>query len=199
MPIRAVVFDLYITLTDWEAERGRPQMMEELAAAIGADPVEFSQLMRATFTDRVAGHTGDARATFARLATTLGCELTPAALDGVVALRFEQTRQTLAPRAGVLDALHDLGREGYAIGVLTDCTAETPELWPSLPYAAVVDAVTFSCELIEKLGRMTQVPADPAAFKRRCMLSGRLDGSPRDYYPRGARRGRADRRWRLTS
>lgn len=61
--------------------------MEELAAAIGADPVEFSQLMRATFTDRVAGHTGDARATFARLATTLGCELTPAALDGVVALR----------------------------------------------------------------------------------------------------------------
>ena len=36
---------------------------------------------------------------------------------------------------------------GYATGILTDCTSEVVELWPSLPYASVVDAVTFSCEV----------------------------------------------------
>lgn len=35
--IKAVIFDLFITLTDWEAERYRPQFMDELAAALGAD------------------------------------------------------------------------------------------------------------------------------------------------------------------
>ena len=56
-----------------------------------------------------------------------------------MALRHDQHRRTLTPRAGVLDAIRDLRTAGYAIGVLTDCTAETPQLWPSLPYAAVVD------------------------------------------------------------
>ncbi len=64
-----------------------------------------------------------------------------------MAMRHEQTRQTVAPRAGALDVIKAIRNDGYAIGVLTDCTAETPELWPSLPYSAVVDAVTFSCEV----------------------------------------------------
>lgn len=145
--IRAVVFDLFITLTDWEAERRRPQLMDDLAAALGVDRLKFSSLMRATFTNRVAGGMGDARATFSALAARLGCDPSPAQLDQVMAMRHEQTRQTLTPRAGALDAIRESRADGYGIGVLTDCTAETPTLWPSLPYASVVDAVTFSCEV----------------------------------------------------
>lgn len=147
MRIRAVVFDLFITLTDWEAERRRPGLMDDLAAALGVDPLEFSTLMRGTFTERVTGGMGDARATFSALALELGRDVSPAELDSVMAMRHEQTRQTLAPRAGALEVIKEIRTDGYAIGVLTDCTAETPELWPSLPYAAVVDAVTFSCEV----------------------------------------------------
>jgi len=46
-----------------------------------------------------------------------------------------------------LDAINEIRTDGYAIGVLTDCTAEVPELWPSLPYSALVDAVSFSCDV----------------------------------------------------
>ncbi|MDQ3641042.1 MAG: HAD-IA family hydrolase [Actinomycetota bacterium] len=141
------MFDLFITLTDWEAERRRPRLTDELAAALGVDPSKFSSLMRATFTERVAGRMGDARATFSALATQLGCDPSPADLDQVMAMRHDQTRQTLAPRAGALDVMRTIRTDGYAVGVLTDCTAETVELWPSLPYSAVVDAVTFSCEV----------------------------------------------------
>ena len=72
--IRAVVFDLFITLTDWDAERRRPGLMDDMAAALGVDPLKFSSLMRATFTERVAGRMGDARATFSELARQLGCD-----------------------------------------------------------------------------------------------------------------------------
>ena len=78
--------------------------MADLAAALGVDSLKFSSLMRATFTERVAGRMGDARATFSALATQLGCDPSPADLDRVMAIRHEQTRQTVAPRAGALDA-----------------------------------------------------------------------------------------------
>jgi len=145
--IRAVVFDLFITLTDFEAERCRPRFTDELAETLGADPSAFSSLMRATFTDRVTGRMGDARATFAALASRLGCDLSAERLDRVMALRHEQQRRMLAPRSGVVEALGGVRRAGYAVGILTDCTAETPDLWASLPYAAAVDAVTFSCQV----------------------------------------------------
>ena len=112
MRIRAVVFDLFITLTDWEAERRRPRLTDELAAALGVDPLKFSSLMRATFTERVAGRMGDARATFSALATQLGCDPSPAELDQAMAMCHEQTRQTLAPRAGALDVIKAIRTDG---------------------------------------------------------------------------------------
>ena len=147
MRIRAVVFDLFITLTDFEAERCRPRFMDELARVLGVDPVAFASLMRATFTDRVTGRLGDARSTFSTLASRLGCDLSPERLDRVMEMRYKQQRRSLTPRAGVLEAVSEVRTAGYRTGVLTDCTTETPELWPSLPYAAVVDAVTFSCQV----------------------------------------------------
>ncbi len=98
--IRAVVFDLFITLTDWEAERCRPEFMNELAAALGADPLAFSSLMRETFTERVAGDLGDARSTFSTLAARLGCDLRPENLDRVMALRTTSTDGLSRPERG---------------------------------------------------------------------------------------------------
>lgn len=145
--VRAVVFDLFITLTDFDAERCRPRFTEELAAAAGADPAAFSALMRATFTERVTGRMGGARATFSALALRLGVDLSDEHLDRVMALRHQQQRRSLTPRPGVVEAIEEIHAAGYPIGILTDCTAETPHLWPSLPYARVVDAVTFSCQI----------------------------------------------------
>jgi putative hydrolase of the HAD superfamily len=152
---RAVVFDLFVTLTDFDAERRRPALEAELAIAAGVDPDAFSALMRATFTDRVTGAMGDTRTTLAALFGRLGRDLPDASLDELVALRYEQQRHVLTPRAGVIEAIGAVRAAGYATGILTDCTADTADLWPALPYAAVVDAVSFSCQV----GRRKPHPA----------------------------------------
>jgi putative hydrolase of the HAD superfamily len=151
----AVVFDLFVTLTDFDAERRRPALEAELAIAAGVDPVAFSGLMRATFTDRVTGGMGDIRSTLAALFGQLGSRVSGARLDALVALRYQQQRQVLAPRAGAIEAIGAVRSAGYATGILTDCTADTADLWPALPYAAVVDAVSFSCQV----GRRKPDPA----------------------------------------
>lgn len=143
----AVVFDLFITLTDFDAERRRPSFTAELAAALGVEPTAFASLMRSTFTERATGALGDGRATLGALARRLGASPSRERLDHAVALRLQHEKVVLTPRSGVLDVLGDLRTRGYLIGVLTDCTPELPPLWPSLPYAAVSDAVTFSCAI----------------------------------------------------
>lgn len=147
MAVRAVVFDLFITLTDWEAERRRRVLEGELAAAMRVDPVALSALMRATFDERARGRFGDVRSTFVALAARLGCTLAGDHLDQVLALRFQHQRSVVVPRAGVMDVLARVRGDGYRTAILTDCTGELVDLWPSLPFAAVVDAVTFSCAM----------------------------------------------------
>ena len=155
MVIRAVVFDLFVTLTDFDAERRRPALEAELAAAAGVDPAPFSALMRATFTARVTGAMGDTRSTLAALFERLGRPPPATLLDELVSLRYEQQRAVLVPRAGALEAVRAVRAAGYATGILTDCTADTADLWPTLPYAGAVDAVSFSCAV----GRRKPDPA----------------------------------------
>lgn len=164
----AVVFDLFVTLTDFDAERRRPALEAELATAAGVDPVAFSTLMRATFTDRVTGAMGDTRSTLATLFEQLGSQIAGARLDELVALRFEHQRHVLAPRAGAIETIGAVRVAGYATGILTDCTADTADLWPALPYAAVVDAVSFSCQV----GRRKP---DPAGYRD---IAGKLGVAP---------------------
>lgn len=143
----AVVFDLFTTLTDFDAERRRPSFTAELACTLGIDPSGFSSLMRSTFTERACGALGDVRATLDTLARRKGSRPSSDQLDRAVALRIQHEKVVLTPRPGVLDVLRGLHDRGYLIGVLTDCTPELPTLWPSLPYAELVDAVTFSCAI----------------------------------------------------
>lgn len=56
--IRAVIFDLYITLTDFQAERRRPHFAAALAESLGVDPDAFFALMRSTYDDRATGWRG---------------------------------------------------------------------------------------------------------------------------------------------
>jgi putative hydrolase of the HAD superfamily len=146
-PISAVVFDLYITLTDFDAERRRPRMLAELGETLGVNGPAFAFAMRSTFADRATGSLGDLRSTFATLCRRLGGDPSPARLDEAVELRLSQERELLSPRPDVLGVLAAVRAAGRRVGVITDCTTELPDLWPGLPYASLVDAVVFSCQV----------------------------------------------------
>ena len=145
--VRAVVFDLYITLTDFDAEHRRPAFAAELAAALGVDPVAFTELLRATFTARATGEMGDISTTLTALAHHLDLDPEPDAIERAVALRRSHELLLTQPRAGTLDVLSRVRDMGLRVGLLSDCTPELTDLWDELPYAAIVDAHAFSCEV----------------------------------------------------
>ena len=51
----------------------------------------------------------------------------------------------MKPRTGSLEVLASLKSKEYKIGLISDCTAETPLAWQNTPFAPFFDATVFSC------------------------------------------------------
>jgi putative hydrolase of the HAD superfamily len=143
----AVIFDLFITLTDFEAERRRPDMMLEIGETLGLDGPAFVSIMRETFTERATGLLGDLPSTLRQLSRRLGSDPSASRLDAAVRLRLRHEMAVLRPREGVLETLAGLKADGLLLGIVTDCSTELPPLWPQLPYAELVDGAVFSCQM----------------------------------------------------
>ena len=141
----AVVFDVFGTLTGFESLR--EGQIKSVAEALGVPKETFSEALIATYDERARGKAGDIREQMLTLATRAGVHPTAESVDEAVRLRVEGQLAILQPRPGAIEVLTTLRGKGIKVGVLTDCTAETPQLWSKTVYAGLVDCAVFSCEV----------------------------------------------------
>ena len=143
---RAILLDLYNTVVDARDFRRRPVLLS-MGADLGVSPDRFADLYVGTYPRRLLGAMGDLEATVRALATTLGGAPTPSAVRLAATRRRTFVRDILWPSAASLAALDQLRADGWAVGVISNCTVETVEQWPRTPLASRFDAVGFSCTL----------------------------------------------------
>lgn len=141
---RAILFDLFNTLIPGGSRNERDKVSQRMAEALGVDPDALADLVRDTFDDRTRGRFGDLRATVIWLARTLGAAPPEADVDAAVQLRLEMTR-SLHQQTWAIPVLAEIRRAGLLRGLVSDCSAETPEIWPESPLAPYFDALSFSC------------------------------------------------------
>ena len=133
--IRAVIFDLWDTLIDFDPVIGRA-FQDRVAERLGRDPDELATLWLEGRARRESGPLRD-------YLLELGAE--EDAAEELAALRLESTRPLLKPRPGALDTLAELRRRGYLLGLITVCSEDVEELWEETPFAGMFDATVFSC------------------------------------------------------
>jgi putative hydrolase of the HAD superfamily len=132
---RAVIFDLWDTLVDFDPVGGRA-FQDEVAARLGRDPDEFAALW---MQGRVSRETGP----LSEYLVSLGAGRDH--VNEIVALRREATRRMLRPRPGAVETLEELRERGYRLGLITVCSEDVPEVWSETPFAGLFDATVFSC------------------------------------------------------
>jgi putative hydrolase of the HAD superfamily len=166
-PRPAVLFDLFGTLVPGGTRAARDAVVRAAARDLGVDENQFADAFRNTFDDRVHGRLGDVEATLGVLASRLQAGYSQEAVKRAAGRRLDFTRELLAA-SWALEVLDDLRSAGFAIGVVSDCSAETPTLWADCALSSRVDAVAFSCVLgIRKpdpriyLAATGQLGADP--------------------------------------
>jgi putative hydrolase of the HAD superfamily len=142
--MRAIVFDFFGTLTDPRAEIGRRAAFLATAAALGVPPDEFWAAMGASYPERIVGHYGGTRSTLAAVARQCGVSPTESDLDAAVVVQASGAEKVRRARPGALELLDRLRAEGFRIGLLSDCSSELCEAWPTTPYAPRIDTAVFS-------------------------------------------------------
>ena len=170
MPITAVVFDMFGTLTPSTPDEVWQEHAARSAAPLGLDPSTWRRVLDQSFAERITGRLGDLPATFRELARRAGVRPDPAALDAACAARLSAQRELFGLRADAADVIAALRARGLRVGVLSDCTTEFAQCWETLPIAGLVDARVLSCEA----GRRKP---DPELF---AMIAGLLGVAPRE-------------------
>jgi putative hydrolase of the HAD superfamily len=133
--IRAVIFDLWDTLIDFDPVIGRA-FQDKVAERLGRDPEELATLWLKGRARREAGP-------LQTYLLELGADEESAA--ELASLRLESTRPLLKPRPGALETLAELRRRGYALGLITVCSEDVEQLWDESPFAGLFDSTVFSC------------------------------------------------------
>ena len=145
-PPRAILFDLYGTLVPGGSRFERDSLSNRVAEILEVDPVEFAAMVRATFDERVRGATGSLTETIERLARRVGGHPSSSQIALATKERLAFTRGLLENVQARQDLEH-LKACGHQLGVVTDCSAETPLVWTTTWLVDVIDVATFSCEL----------------------------------------------------
>lgn len=141
----AAIFDLFGTLVDMFSFEKHQRVLARMAEAVAAPPEEFSKIWVETFDQRGTGHFPDIESNIAHICRRLGVEPDENAVAAATGMRMEFSRECLTPRSDAVHTLQQIRASGRKVGLITDCSAEVPMLWPETPFASLVDVPTFSC------------------------------------------------------
>jgi len=117
-----------------------------MAKALSAPVDNFTRMWASTFSDRATGLFETIEANIEYICGALGCPVIDAKIKAATDIRLRFVQRTLKPRLGILNVLKQLKADGYKIGLISDCSPELPNLWPSTPFALLIDATVFSCQ-----------------------------------------------------
>ncbi len=169
MPLDAVIFDLFGTLVEpyvrW------PEMIPRLADLFGVSRDAFNSAWSELEPGRDRGEFDSTSEAMERCATMLGVAADGSRIAAAVALKHESVRRALHRlRPDAIATLMALRAMGLKLGLISDCSADVPELWHETPLAPLLDAAVFSCD-----AKVTK--PDPSIYLRCCRLLGVV---PRD-------------------
>jgi putative hydrolase of the HAD superfamily len=149
--MRAVIFDLWETLIDWD-EAAAARMVARIDALAGPG-----------FRDRwyrsPHRYTKPVRTVLAEVGVP------EEVMDDVCAIRLDYVRHCLVPREGAVDTLRELRARGLLVGLITVCSQDVETLWPESLFAGLFDAEVFS-------SRVGISKPDPRIYLHCCELLG---------------------------
>ena len=134
---RAVVFDLFETLVDYDEERSLA-FSAAAAELLGREPGAFHALWREGRRERDSGP---------MLPYLASIGIAGEKAERLLEFRRRNSAELLrSPRSGVVEMLRELGRLGIRRGLITVCSEDVVDVWPDTPFAGLFDAEVFSCE-----------------------------------------------------
>jgi putative hydrolase of the HAD superfamily len=148
MPFRyqAVLFDLFGTLTPCYPLDGVRLVIRAMAEDLALSPERFEEAWSATFDHRQRALFSSVEQNLSAVLAMLGETRDAAHIAAAAERRLQFEATTIRPRQGVCETLGRLRSAGVRIGLISNCSLETPLVWPNASIRSAIDAAIFSCE-----------------------------------------------------
>jgi putative hydrolase of the HAD superfamily len=144
MKYKAVIFDLFGTLVDIFSRVEYYSVLREMMTILKAPHDDFMRLWHATGDRRVTGAFRTLEENLTYICRELNVPVIRSQINLAKQIRLNFVSLVLAPREGVIEVLSLLKSDGYKIGLVSNCSAEPPVIWPYTPFAPFFDATVFS-------------------------------------------------------
>lgn len=165
----SVLFDLFGTLVPSYPPEGFRRSLEAMAARLGVpDPTFHDAWSFETWSPSTTDVYETIEANVRAIFSSLSESISECALRDAVEIRIAFSREALRPREFAIDVLAELKSQGFPLGLVSDCSAEIPALWPETALAKYFDATAFSCVVGAK-------KPDPKMYQSVCQ---RLEVAP---------------------
>jgi putative hydrolase of the HAD superfamily len=143
MPVKAIVFDLFHTLTGLESEWCDLPWTSDV---LGIDRGVWNLALATQSRWRLAGEEKDAYRIVSRLARQINPALTDETVRRAVEVRTARFRHSLSkvPAANV-ETLKQLRTAGFRLGLISNADVMEVAAWTDSPLAGLFDVEVFSC------------------------------------------------------
>jgi putative hydrolase of the HAD superfamily len=143
----AVLFDLFGTLIPNVEPGALRSGLDDLARLFGADPEVFWVEWGKTFPSRMDGSVRDGIDVFRPTLEALGLSPSAVALEEAHRMRRDFFLGQLRPKRDALETLDALLERGCRLGLVTDCSSDTPALLDRTPLGPYFPVRAVSAEL----------------------------------------------------
>ena len=144
MKYQAVIFDLFGTLVDIYYHEDYYSVQREMISILKAPDDGFARLWHDTAERRVTGVFRTLEENLEYICRELNVPVTKKQISLARWVRFDYVALAMAPREGAIETLSRLKSDGYKIGLVSNCSAEPPVIWPYSPFAPFFDVTVFS-------------------------------------------------------
>lgn len=145
MRYKAIIFDLYGTLVDNFSMEEHEKVATRMAKILGAPPEEFVRLWFESYDWRAVGKISAPEDNIRYICDRLGITAEESAVQEAARVRYEFIRNGLKPDSEAIPVILKLKSMGYKVGLISDCSAETPASWDTSPLSHLMNAAIFSC------------------------------------------------------
>jgi putative hydrolase of the HAD superfamily len=143
--LRAVIFDFFGTLVPNFTQSAHKDMLRQMACITGAPIERFVEGWLATFNQRATGIFPTTRSNIEAVCRGLDVAPEDYQYEAAIRLRCEFEKAQAVPRPAAISTLQAVRSLGLKTCLISDCSAELPQIWHETPFAPFFDSAVFSC------------------------------------------------------
>jgi putative hydrolase of the HAD superfamily len=150
-------------------------VLGQMASVLTVSSDAFRRLWSETAYARSIGTIRTIEANIEYICQKLGVSTDDAKTRLVTRIRYDFIANVMRPREDAIDVLSCLQSQGLKIGLISNCTTETPLIWKDTPFAPLFDVAVFSSSVGVKKPdpRIYQLAIEQLAIKpENCLYIG---------------------------